>query len=65
MLRSQVTALLIRLHRLCFSTTSAEVQGYSTKLTSRFFVASPKGGRKTPTHKLLHIDFICQCARSC
>src|SRR4030081_3034052 len=33
MLRSQVTALLIRLHWLCLSTTSAVVQGYSTQLT--------------------------------
>ena len=36
MVRSQVTALLIRLHRLCLSTPSDEVQGYSTQLTNRF-----------------------------
>ena len=42
MLRSQVTALLIRLHRLCFSTTSAEVQGYSTQLNSRFLLLLQK-----------------------
>jgi AraC family transcriptional regulator, transcriptional activator of pobA len=36
MVRSQITALLIRLHRLCLSTPSVEVQGYSTQLTSRF-----------------------------
>ena len=42
MLRSQVTALLIRLHRLCLSTTSAEVQGYSTQLNSRFLLLLQK-----------------------
>jgi AraC family transcriptional activator of pobA len=36
MVRSQITALLIRLHRLCLSTPSVEVQGYSTQLTNRF-----------------------------
>jgi hypothetical protein len=36
MVRSQITALLIRLHRLCLSTPSDEVQGYSTQLTNRF-----------------------------
>jgi AraC family transcriptional regulator, transcriptional activator of pobA len=36
MVRSQITALLIRLHRLCLSTSSIEVQGYSTQLTNRF-----------------------------
>ena len=36
MVRSQITALLIRLHRLCLSTPSVEVQGYSTQLTDRF-----------------------------
>jgi AraC family transcriptional regulator, transcriptional activator of pobA len=36
MVRSQITALLIRLHRLCLSTPSIEVQGYSTQLTNRF-----------------------------
>jgi AraC family transcriptional activator of pobA len=36
MLRSQVTALLIRLHRLCLSIPAVEVQGYSTQLTNRF-----------------------------
>jgi AraC family transcriptional regulator, transcriptional activator of pobA len=36
MVRCQVTALLIRLHRLCLSTPSDEVQGYSTQLTNRF-----------------------------
>ena len=42
MLRSQVTALLIRLHRLCLSTTSVEVQGYSTQLNSRFLLLLQK-----------------------
>jgi len=36
MVRSQITALLIRLHRLCLSTPSVEAQGYSTHLTNRF-----------------------------
>ena len=36
MVRSQVTALLIRLHRLCLNPPSDEVQGYSTQLTNRF-----------------------------
>ena len=36
MVRSQITALLIRLHRLCLSTPLVEVQGYSTQLTNRF-----------------------------
>jgi AraC family transcriptional regulator, transcriptional activator of pobA len=36
MVRSQITALLIRLHRLCLSTPSVEVQAYSTHLTNRF-----------------------------
>ncbi len=36
MVRSQITGLLIRLHRLCLSTPSDEVQGYSTQLTNRF-----------------------------
>jgi AraC family transcriptional regulator, transcriptional activator of pobA len=36
MVRSQITGLLIRLHRLCLSTPSVEVQGYSTQLTNRF-----------------------------
>jgi AraC family transcriptional regulator, transcriptional activator of pobA len=36
MVRSQITALLIRLHRLCLSTSPIEVQGYSTQLTNRF-----------------------------
>jgi AraC family transcriptional regulator, transcriptional activator of pobA len=36
MLRSQVTALLIQLHRLGLNTRSVEVQGYSTELTNRF-----------------------------
>ena len=36
MVRSQITALLIRLHRLCLSTPSVEVQGCSTHLTNRF-----------------------------
>jgi AraC-like DNA-binding protein len=36
MVRCQVTALLIWLHRLCLSTPSDEVQGYSTQLTNRF-----------------------------
>ena len=42
MLRSQVTALLIRLHRLCLSTPSAEVQGYSSQLTNRFVLLLEK-----------------------
>jgi AraC family transcriptional activator of pobA len=42
MLRSQVTALLIRLHRLCLSTPSVEVQGYSTHLTNRFLLLLEK-----------------------
>jgi AraC family transcriptional regulator, transcriptional activator of pobA len=42
MLRSQVTALLIRLHRLCLSTPSAEVQGYSTQLSNRFLLLLEK-----------------------
>jgi AraC family transcriptional activator of pobA len=36
MLRSQVTALLIRLHRLCLSAPSVEAQGHSTQLANRF-----------------------------
>jgi AraC family transcriptional regulator, transcriptional activator of pobA len=40
--RSQLTALLIRLHRLCLSTPSAEVQGYSTQLTNRFLLLLEK-----------------------
>ena len=42
MLRSQVTALLIRLHRLYLRKPSAEVQGYSTQLTSRFLLLLEK-----------------------
>jgi AraC family transcriptional activator of pobA len=42
MLRSQVTALLIRLHRLCLSTPSVEVQRYSTQLTNRFLLLLEK-----------------------
>ena len=43
MLRSQVTALLIRLHRLWLSTPSVEVhQGYSTHLTNRFLLLLEK-----------------------
>jgi AraC family transcriptional activator of pobA len=42
MVRSQVTALLIRLHRLCLSTPSVEVQGYSTQVTNRFFLLLEK-----------------------
>jgi AraC-like DNA-binding protein/mannose-6-phosphate isomerase-like protein (cupin superfamily) len=42
MLRSQVTALLIRLHRLCLSTPSAEVQGYTSQLTNRFLLLLEK-----------------------
>jgi AraC-like DNA-binding protein len=36
MVRSQITALLIRLHRLCLSTPSVEAPGYFTQLTNRF-----------------------------
>jgi AraC family transcriptional regulator, transcriptional activator of pobA len=36
MVRSQITALLIRLHRLCLNTPSVVVQGHSTQLTNRF-----------------------------
>src|SRR5258708_2399169 len=36
MVRSQITALLIRLHRLCLNPPSVEVQGYSMQLTNRF-----------------------------
>jgi AraC family transcriptional regulator, transcriptional activator of pobA len=36
MIRSQIIALLIRLHWICLSTPSLEVQGYSTHLTNRF-----------------------------
>jgi AraC family transcriptional regulator, transcriptional activator of pobA len=42
MLRSQVTALLIRLHRFCWSTPSVEVQRYSTQLTNRFLLLLEK-----------------------
>lgn len=42
MLRSQVTALLIRLHRFCLSTPSVEVQRYSTQLTHRFLLLLEK-----------------------
>ena len=42
MLRSQVTALLIRVHRLCLRTPSAEVQGYSTQLSNRFLLLLEK-----------------------
>jgi Helix-turn-helix domain len=46
MLRSQVTAVLIRLHRLYLSTTSTEVQGYSTLLNSHFLLLLQKEEEK-------------------
>ena len=46
MVRSQVTALLIRLHRLCLSTPSVQVQGYSTQLTNHFLLLLEKAEGK-------------------
>jgi hypothetical protein len=40
-------------------------EGYSTQLNGRFLLLLQKEERKTPAHKLLHIGFICQYARSC
>ena len=46
MVRAQITALLIRLHRLGLHTPSAEAQGYSTQLTDRFLLLLAKAEGK-------------------